>query len=107
MSDTTQAAREHMEAECLRVNPFDGDFGSPDDRVLSDKMVTSRGGKPCFLCRCIVQPGERTRVHVAIYDGDMQTYRWCALCCHAMAMSVIDEGMAWERRKAIGRQNHD
>jgi hypothetical protein len=29
------------EHDCLCCGPFEGDFGSPDDRILKDKMVTS------------------------------------------------------------------
>jgi hypothetical protein len=29
------------EHDCLCCGPFEGDFGSPDDRILKDKMVTA------------------------------------------------------------------
>lgn len=35
---------------CLQINPFEGDFGVPGDRVLSDKIVTGRSDKPCVEC---------------------------------------------------------
>lgn len=36
------------EAECLKVNPFEGDFGSPGDKVLKDKIGTARKGFLAF-----------------------------------------------------------
>ena len=35
------------EAECLKTNPFEGDFGSPGDKVLKDKIGTARKGGTC------------------------------------------------------------
>lgn len=34
----------------LRHNPFEGDFGSPGDRVLRDKIVTARRPGICITC---------------------------------------------------------
>ena len=38
------------EADCLKTNPFEGDFGSPGDKVLKDKIGTARKGGTCGMC---------------------------------------------------------
>lgn len=87
-----------QETECLKCNPFEGDFGTPGDRILRDKIVTSRKGGTCGMCLQEIQPPERVRSLVAIFDGSLMNYRWCEKCCEAMALSWIDQGAAWESR---------
>lgn len=91
------------EHDCLSVNPFEGDFGDPSDRVLKDKIVTTRKDNECFLCNNKILKGERSRVLTCIFDGELESYRWCSECCHAMAVSIEDVGEAWEERCRIGR----
>ena len=57
------------EAECLKTNPFEGDFGSPGDKVLKDKIGTARKGGTCGMCRQEIVPGERVRLLAAVFDG--------------------------------------
>ena len=45
------------EAECLKTDPFEGDFGSPGDKVLKDKIGTARKGGTCGICRQEIVPG--------------------------------------------------
>lgn len=90
------------EADCMSVNPFEGDFGSPGDRILRDKITIARKTHQCGMCRQQIHPGEKTRVLAAVFDGEMRSYRWCALCCAAMASSWTDDGYAWEARVAMG-----
>lgn len=90
------------EAECLKVNPFEGDFGSPGDCVLKDKIATARKGGDCGMCRQEIVPGHRVRLLAAKFDGSLMSYRWCAACCAAMAASWTDNGEAWEERIRIG-----
>jgi hypothetical protein len=90
------------EAECLKTNPFEGDFGSPGDKVLKDKIVTARKSGTCCLCLQEIIPGERVRTLAAIFDGEMRSYRWCSECCEALAASWTDDGRAWEERVRIG-----
>lgn len=92
------------EAECLKTNPFEGDFGSPGDKVLKDKIVTARNGGACGMCRQEIVPGERVRTLVAVFDGALMNYRWCSACCASMADSWTDDGRAWEARARIGRE---
>lgn len=74
-----------FEKNVLAFNPFDGDFGEPADKVLSDKIVTARKPGSCAHCGCEVDKGERVRRMSAKFDGELMSYRWCALCCAAMA----------------------
>ena len=75
------------EAECLQYNPFDGDFGEPGDKVLSDKIVTARKESPCCECLTPIQKGERVRSMSAVFSGDLHSYRWCSACCHAFSLA--------------------
>jgi hypothetical protein len=93
------------EAECLKVNPFEGDFGTPNDRVLKNKIATARKNGPCGMCRQDIAPGERVRLLAAVFDGQLMSYRWCSACCRAMAISWTDNGMAWEARVRIGNES--
>jgi hypothetical protein len=90
------------ENECLEVNPFEGDFGTPSDRILKNKIVTARKGRVCGMCREVIKPGERIRTLTAIFDGQLMSYHWCSACCSAMATSWNDGGVAWESRVKIG-----
>lgn len=87
--------------DCLKLNPFDGDFGSPGDRVFSDRISIARKLGECHTCGGEVKPGEEQRRHVGLYDDQMRTFRWCSLCCEAMAASWTDNGQALERRFAL------
>lgn len=90
----------------LMFDPFEGDFGSPGDKVLSDKMVVARKAHVCTHCSGPVATGERHRSRVEVVDGDMMAHRWCAACCDLMARIVggRDPDDAEERYEArIGR----
>jgi hypothetical protein len=91
------------EADVLACNPFEGDFGSPADRCLKDKMGNARKAGPCSLCGQEIQPKERIRIAAHIFDGEMHSYRWCNACCAAMALSWTDDGNAYEARVGLGR----
>lgn len=92
------------EEACLDTNPFEGDFGEPGDRVLQDKIVTTRKPAVCGCCRGTTEIGERTRSIKAIFGGQLMSYRFCSECCHAMARSwdEDDDGEAWEARIQLG-----
>lgn len=94
-------AENFSEHDCLCCDPFEGGFGEASDRRLKDKMVTARKGGPCNLCGVEIQPKERIRTLVAIFDGELSSYRWCNACCAAMAKSLYDDGEAWEARYAL------
>ena len=93
------------EADCLKTNPFEGDFGSPGDKVLKDKICTARKGGTCGMCRQEIVPGERVRTLAAVFDGELMSYRWCSECCAAMAASWTDDGRAWESRVRLGDES--
>jgi hypothetical protein len=87
--------------KCLHTDPFEGDFGSPGDRTLSDKIAIARTGGECHECAQDIKPGELIRRRTDITEGSIATYRWCALCCAAMANSWSDHGVSWEARAAL------
>jgi hypothetical protein len=72
----------------LMFDPFDGDFGSQGDKVLSDKMVTGRKPHTCTHCDGPISIGERHRSRSERIDGNLMAHRWCAACCDLMARSV-------------------
>ena len=86
------------ETEMLLVDTFDGDFGDPSDRVIRDKIVTTRKAKVCHLCGQIIPKGARSRAMSGIFDGDFVTYRWCVDCLTAMVESETDGGEAFSKR---------
>lgn len=79
-----------FERDVLAFDPFDGDFGEPGDSVLRDKMVNARKPGPCSHCGCKIIKGERVRSMSARF-GDLMSYRWCSLCCAAMAKCQTEE----------------
>lgn len=89
------------EESVLATDPFAGDFGSPGDRTLKDKMGTARKQGPCQDCGQTIQPGERIRLRTDIFDGELMSFRWCQLCCEAMAISGEDDMDAWSKRIAM------
>lgn len=91
------------EAECLQYNPFDGDFGEPGDKVLSDKIVTARKESPCCECLTPTQKGERVRSLSAVFGGELRSYRWCSACCQAFSLAFSDDPDEYE--KAIDERN--
>lgn len=90
------------EAEVLSYDPFEGDFGGPGDRTLTDKMVTARKARACHLCCQDIKPKMRIRVLSAILDGDLMSFAWCEECCKAMEKSWKDGGKALEARYHVG-----
>lgn len=74
-----------FERDVLAYNPFEGDFGEPGDRPLTDKMVTAAKAHPeCHCCGCPIEKGERHRYKAEISDGELMDWRWCWACCVAM-----------------------
>lgn len=89
------------EANILDFDAFQGDFGAPGDRVLTNKMGIARKPGECQDCGQEIKPGERVRMMSAVFDGELMRYRWCALCCAAMASYEQDHGEAYEARCAL------
>ncbi len=86
------------EEECLRVDPFEGDFGDPSDKILKDKIVTARKARSCYFCEEDVVPGTRIRTRTMLLAGQLHCYSWCEKCCAAMAKSWDDDGFALYQR---------
>ena len=79
-----------FDRDVLAFDPFDGDFSEPGDSVLRNKMVTARKEGPCSHCGCQIAKGERVR-NMSAKFGDLMSYRWCSLCCTAMAKCQSQE----------------
>lgn len=87
--------------EALRYPLFQDDFGSPDDRVLTDEIRTARKARTCCECLGPIIPGARYRYHAAVYDGALRTYAFCDECCAAMAKVFNGDWLAMDARSAI------
>lgn len=72
----------------LDYNPFEGDFGEPGDRTLSDAMVCARKEHACTHCEGPIAIGETYRSRSDIIDGSLMRAKWCALCCDAMVAEL-------------------
>lgn len=93
----------------LAFDPFDGDFGSQGDKVLSDKIVVALKTYVCAHCDGPVGTSERHRSRSERVDGGLMSWRWCAACCDLMArVSAGDfdaEELYEERLGAHGSSN--
>lgn len=89
------------DSNILDFDAFAGDFGAQGDRVLKNKMGIARKAGECQDCGQEIQPGERVRMMSAVFDGELMSYRWCALCCAAMAKHNDDDGESYEARCAL------
>ena len=71
----------------LDYNLFDGDFGSPSDVLIENKMVTTnkKHENACHICESDIEIGERSRIEKNIFDGEFATYRVCQKCCEAIS----------------------
>lgn len=92
------------EEDVLAYDPFEGDFGSPGDITLRDKIVKARKSGECHHCGHEIQPGYFARSMTAIFDGKLMSWRWCQACCEAMALSWEDGGEAICARYALNRE---
>ncbi|MFA5420198.1 MAG: hypothetical protein WC341_17225 [Bacteroidales bacterium] len=72
----------------MEYDPFDGDFGDPGDKILSDKMVLAKKEHQCFWCGLPIKPKELHRSRVDIINGELCSYRWCNDCCSAMVCDI-------------------
>ncbi len=72
----------------LDYDPFEGDFGCPGDTTLRDAMVKARKPHACTHCAGQIVPGETYRSRSDIADGDLMSWKWCALCCAAMVLQM-------------------
>ncbi len=63
----------------LSVNLYDGDFGSVGDRVLKNRIVTTRKPHRCNWCNEShdIAIGSRARVEAGVFDGQFMTSYVC------------------------------
>ncbi len=90
------------DALVLSCDPFDGDFGEPGDKTFTDKMAIVRKSGECHDCADEIPKGMRVRRRVDASEGQIQTFRWCQECCHAMASTDADGGVLSGERVALG-----
>ena len=55
----------------LSFDPFEGDFGTPGDKVFTNRMVIARKPGPCSHCDMEIAKGERVRRQTSKFDGDL------------------------------------
>lgn len=74
--------RIQREQRAMACDPFAGDYDGAGggDRILNDKIVTARKGGECQCCAQQVIPGTRVRSRTEVYDGELMSFRWCAIC---------------------------
>lgn len=68
-------------------------------RLLSDQIVRVRAPAVCNTCEGPVIKGSFARRRTEVYDGDLERFAWCELCCVAMA---DPDPAGWEAREAMG-----
>lgn len=78
------------EAMCLSFDPFGGDYGDGEVR-LADRFVVGRKAHVCHWCGQPVARAERHRVITEAHEGVVEAFRFCALCCAAMATWAEDD----------------
>ena len=92
------------ENECLKYDPFEGDFGSPSDVILKDKIGFARKSGECHICTHDIVKGEKIRMLTAVFDGTLVRYHWCSECCAAMAATWSDDFAALDERFSLRRE---
>ena len=105
----------HKLEDALMFNPFEGDFGEPEDRQLKDKIVKFRKGHVCHICGEGISKGTTGRNIVSVFDGELLSFYFCGTCCEAMVISVsdFDEEDDFDSQEAIckryelGNINHN
>lgn len=97
---------EMNELAVLSFDPFEGDFGSPFDRRLEDKIVINRKDHICTFCNQPSRKGEISRVIAEIFWGEFGKYRYCEACCLAMeAWETKQDYEPWKIREEIRGNN--
>lgn len=93
---------DNWEKDCLLFNPFEGDY-SDGERILSDKIVSA--GKVhfpgCHMCGNGIAKGEAHRCRAEANYDKVVSYRFCQLCCIAMAAAANGDRDAIHERPSI------
>lgn len=100
-------------AACLDFDPFEGDYGSCGDTVLSDQIRKAIKPNTCIHCAGPIEPGSLYRSRTEKVDGSLMYHRWCQGCCEVMLEIVesedgdeaedVDNYMKWEFRYLSNR----
>lgn len=78
-------------SEAIGFDPFEGDFGSPGDRTLKDKIVKFRKPHLCHICNGTTAVGEVGRNRVDVFEGELYSFYFCHECCVAMYLASLDD----------------
>ena len=73
-------------ANCLRIDPFEGDFGSGDEHLFSDKLVMAKKDHTCHICGDDIPEDMLHRALTDKSEGIVATSRYCYACCVAQAV---------------------
>lgn len=85
--------------DCLRCDPWEGGKGDDIYVLLSDRMVVAAQQHPhCQICHGPIAKGERHRARREVADRTAMTFRFCGLCCDAMARRHDDNGESLDAR---------
>ena len=98
MNDSAQKSL-HEEAALL-FDPFDGDFGDGEVRVVNE-IITAPELPRCHHCGGRIKQGSRIRRLVERRGRTTTEYLFCTYCCKAMAACGSDRdpnGNRWEKR---------
>ena len=73
---------EEQKQYLLDFNVFDGDFGSPGDICLMNKIVVARKANKCSECGEVIKQGTYNLVKKMKWESDgLMSYRFCEDCC--------------------------
>lgn len=77
--------------ETLDFDLFEGDFGCPSDKQLTNKIVKVRKEHECHICSNNTPIGSYARYDVWIFDGEFMKYYVCQDCLDAIIQYENEE----------------
>lgn len=89
----------------LGFDMFEGDFGDPEGRTFSNKIVKAAKDHECHHCGEDINLGQPHRAQRELFDGSVQTFRTCFFCCKAWIKD--DDGEAISRRMELRDADQD
>jgi len=69
--------------------PFAGDRGPRDLRVLRDSLVVARCDHACHECGGAITTGTKHRQRVEASEDGLGSFRWCHVCMLAHGRAVL------------------
>ena len=87
--------------DALTFDAFEGDFGYGDECTIKNKIVKAKKEHKCHNCNEKILKGEKNRIMVEKVNGELMTFRWCALCCVAMICDEESGGASFDQRSRL------